>query len=299
MPGPMPDTPGHLLCFGLGFSARVIAARLRQAGWRVTGTSRDADGCDEGAAKGFAMVPFDGAQASDALVQAVADADHILVSVPPSADGDPVHAVLGQAIAAAPRLGWFGYLSTTGPYGDRQGSWVDEDTPPAPSTDRGRRRLDAETVWLEMCRDKGLPVHIFRLAGIYGPGRNQLLGLAAGRGRRIVKPGQVFSRVHVDDIASVVIASMARPRPGAVYNVCDDEAAPPQDVVAYAAGLLDMEPPAAVAFEDADLSPMARSFYAENKRVRNTLIKTELGVDLAYPTYREGLTALLSTIKRD
>lgn len=299
MPGPVPDHPGHLFCFGLGFSARAVARLLAGHGWRVTGTSRDADGCKAGAALGYAMIPFDGTAPSAAVAGALNGADHVLVSVPPGPGGDRVLACHGGDIAAMTSLRWLGYLSTTGPYGDRGGGWVDETTPPAPSTERGQRRLDAETAWLGLGRDHGLPVQVFRLAGIYGPGRNQLADLAAGRARRIVKPGQVFSRIHVDDIAAVVAASMARPRPGAIYNVCDDEAAPPQDVVAHAAGLLGVDPPPEISFADADLSPMARSFFADSKRVRNDLIKSELGVALAYPTYREGLAGLLPTVRRN
>jgi nucleoside-diphosphate-sugar epimerase len=190
-------------------------------------------------------------------------------------------------------LCWAGYLSTTGVYGDARGEWVDETSPLMPMTARGRRRLAAETAW----RSLGLPLHIFRLAGIYGPGRNQLVALIDGTAKRIVREGQVFSRIHVEDIAGVLEASMARPNPGQAYNVCDDEPAPPQDVVAFAAGLLDIPAPPEIAFEDAKLSPMAKSFYAESKRVANRRIKEELDYRLIYPTYREGLSALLSTLR--
>ncbi len=186
-----------------------------------------------------------------------------------------------------------GYLSTTGVYGDRDGGWVDEEAPLEPTGARGRKRVAAEAAWLALRRDHGVPVHLFRLAGIYGPGRNALATVQAGRAKRIDKPGQVFSRIHVDDIATVLEASMARPNPGRAYNVCDDEPAPPAEVIAHACDLLGVAPPPLVPFEQAELSAMARSFYRDNKRVSNRRIKQELGVKLAYPGYKAGLAALL------
>ena len=186
-----------------------------------------------------------------------------------------------------------GYLSTTGVYGDHGGAWVDEATALTPNTERGQRRLAAEEQWLALHRDHGLPVHVFRLAGIYGPGRNTLDNLRDGTAKRVVKPGQVFSRIHVDDIAGVLLASMARPNPGRAYNVADDEPCPPQDVVTFAAELLGLAPPHEIPFEDARLSPMARSFFADSKRVSNARIKSELGYSLRFPTYREGLKSLI------
>ena len=197
-----------------------------------------------------------------------------------------------QDLRTVPTLRWAGYLGTTAVYGDRQGGWVDEETPLEPTLARADRRARAEAAW----QGSGLPVHIFRLAGIYGPGRNAFTNLRDGTARRIVKPGQVFSRIHVEDIATILEASMAQPRPGRIYNVCDDEPAPPQDVVAYAARLLGIEPPPEQAYETAQLSPMARTFYKDNRRVRNARIKEELGVRLAYPTYREGLQSLLGSL---
>jgi nucleoside-diphosphate-sugar epimerase len=192
----------------------------------------------------------------------------------------------------APHLRWIGYLSTVGVYGDHKGAWVDETTVPRPSDGRSRYRLEAENGWLALGAARGIPTQVFRLAGIYGPGRNQLVQLAQGTARRIVKPGQVFNRIHVDDIAQVVAASLARPRAGAIYNVADDEPSPPQDVVTFAAALCGLVPPPEIPYDVADLTPMSRSFYSENKRVRNRLLSAELGVALRYPTYREGLTAL-------
>ena len=193
---------------------------------------------------------------------------------------------------------WVGYLSTSGVYGNRGGDWVDEESPLEPTTARGQRRLEAERSWLRLHSDFGLPVHLFRLAGIYGPGRNTLLNLRDGSAKRIIKPGQIFSRIHVDDIAGVLAASMAKPNPGRVYNVCDDEPCPPQEVVEYAANLLGMSVPPEIPFEQAELSPMAKSFYADSKRVSNKRIKNELGYRLFYPNYREGLGALKSQLTR-
>ncbi|MGE5145709.1 MAG: SDR family oxidoreductase, partial [Candidatus Eiseniibacteriota bacterium] len=220
---------------------------------------------------------------------------HVLSSVPPDDTGDAVLDHHARDIASCRTLQWVGYLSTTGVYGDRGGGWVDESDALRPSGARGRHRVAAEDGWRALFREHGLPVHVFRLAGIYGPGRNALAQLRAGTARRIDKPGQVFSRIHVDDIVGVLRASMARPAPGAVYNVADDMPAPPQDVVAFAAELLDMAPPPLIPFAEAELSTMARSFYDDSKRVHNDRIKRELGVTLAYPNYRAGLRALLAT----
>ncbi len=197
-------------------------------------------------------------------------------------------------IAALPGLRWLGYLSTTGVYGDRGGGWVDESSALLPSGERGRRRVASEQGWLDLWRRRGVPVHVFRLAAIYGPGRSPFAALRAGTAKRIAEPGQVFSRIHVADLAHVLSASIALPRPGAVYNVCDDEPAAPEAVVAFAAGLLGLAPPPIVALDAAELSPMARSFYDDNKRVRNGLIKNELGVELRFPDYRAGLAAILA-----
>ena len=216
---------------------------------------------------------------------------HILSSIAPGATGDPILMAMRDRIASAPDLQWVGYLSTTAVYGDRGGDWVDETSDLVPASPRGQWRVDAEQAWQTV---EGLPLHIFRLAGIYGPGRGPFSKLKSGKLRRIIKQDQVFSRIHVEDIAQVLMASIARPNPGAVYNVCDDEPAPPQDVIGYAAELQGLPLPEAVAFEDADMTPMARSFYSENKRVRNDRIKDELGVQLMYPDYRAGLNALVA-----
>jgi nucleoside-diphosphate-sugar epimerase len=271
-----------LLSLGHGYSAAALARLLVPQGWTVIGTTRSAARAAAFQAAGVTPLLWPGN-----LAPALAQATHILASAAPDAAGDPFLHAAPQIAQAQPE--WVGYLSTTAVYGDHQGGWVDEETPLTPASQRGQWRVLAETQW----RATGLPVHIFRLAGIYGPGRGPFEKVRDGSARRILKPGQVFSRIHVDDIAAVLAASIARPNPGAAYNVCDDDPAPPEDVLSEAARLLGLPDPPAVAYEDADLSPMARSFYAESKRVRNTRIKAELGVTLRHPDYRSGLRALL------
>lgn len=277
-----------LLSFGHGYSAQALARLLLPEGWRIIGTTRSEEKS--------AAIKATGAEArifpeSD-LRADLAKATHLLISAGPKADGDTVLAELRTAISdVAPNLQWVGYLSTTGVYGDQDGDWVDEATPLTPGTERGRWRKKAEEDWQSI---PGLPLHIFRLAGIYGPGRGPFAKVRAGTARRIIKPDQVFSRIHVDDIAQVLHASMQRPNPGAVYNICDNDPAPPQDVIGYAAELLGAPMPPEVSFDSETLSPMARSFYMENKRVRNDRIRNELGVTLLYPDYRTGLKALLA-----
>jgi len=272
------------LCFGLGYSARVLAGRLGDMGWRVAGTSRNPQERD--------CLSFD--RDHPLAPAAFGGVTHILVSIPPEESGDPVLDLHAEEIAALPGLVWLGYLSTTGVYGNRAGAWVDERSDLNPSGPRGRRRVAAEAAWQGLWRRRGVPVHIFRLAAIYGPGRAPFDALRAGTARRIDKPGQVFSRIHVDDLASVLIASIARPRPGAIYNVCDDEPAAPEAVIAHAASLLGLPAPPLVPFAAADLSPMGRSFWDDNKRVANALLKAELGVALRHPNYRAGLAAILA-----
>jgi nucleoside-diphosphate-sugar epimerase len=227
-----------------------------------------------------------------APAEALAGTTHLLTSIAPDDAGDPVLDHHAADLERCRALVWAGYLGTTGVYGDRGGDWVDEASPVAPTMARTRRRVVAEGRWLA----SGLPVHLFRLAGIYGPGpgRNALDAVRSGRARRIVKPGQMFGRIHVDDIVQVLCASMARPNPGAIYNLADDEPAPPQDVVAHACALLGVAPPPEIPYEEAALSPMAQSFYADNRRICNARIKQELGVVLRYPSYREGLASLLA-----
>lgn len=282
-----------LLSFGHGYSARALTRLLLPLGWRVIGTTRAAEkaaGLEEAGVEARLFPGTDLGADLDA-------ASHLLISAGPDAQGDPVLNALGPEIAArAGQFDWVGYLSTTGVYGDHQGGWVDESTPLTPSTRRGAWRKAAEEAWSAI---PGLNLHIFRLAGIYGPGRGPFAKVRKGTARRIIKPGQVFSRIHVEDIAQVLKASIERPNPGAAYNLCDDDPAPPQDVIAHAAELLGLPVPPAVDFDEAEMTPMARSFYAESKRVRNDRIKDELGVTLTYPDYRAGLAALLAQDQAD
>ena len=273
-----------LLSLGLGYTASALAARLLDQGWQVIGTAREAGKVVSLRATGVEPLlwPCD-------LTPALARATHILASAAPEDGGDPFLGAAGDAIRAA-RPVWVGYLSTTAVYGDHQGAWVDEETPVNPQSARAVQRVLAERQWL----GSHLPVQIFRLAGIYGPGRGPFQKVRDGTARRILKPGQVFSRIHVGDIATVLEASIAHPAPGRIYNVCDDDPAPPEDVLTHAARLLHLPDPPGVPFDQAEMTPMARSFYAESKRVRNDRIKSELGVALAYPSYREGLAGLLA-----
>lgn len=287
----------HILFFGLGFSARALAERLAEKGWTVSATSRSTAGAEAIRARGYRAFVFDGTRPLPA--EAFDGVTHVVDSAPPGDDGDPVLRQNRNDFASrAPQFRWVAYLSTTGVYGDHGGGLVTEDTPLTPNTERGHKRLLAETQWLELWQRHGLPVMIFRLAGIYGPGRNQLLSLVDGTAKRVIKQGQIFSRIHVADIANTLEASIARPHPGRAYNVCDNEACPPQDVVEYGARLLGLPVPPDVPFEAADLSPMARSFYADSKRVSNARIMQELGVTLSYPTYREGLGAIAKELGR-
>ncbi len=273
-----------LLSLGHGYSAQALARRLLPQGWHIIGTTRSAAGAADLRATGIEALVWPGEDVSPALARAT----HLLTSVAP-VDGDPVLRALGPQIAAA-RPGWVGYLSTTAVYGHHSGDWVDETTPLAPTTARGTARVKAEADWAAL----GLPLHIFRLAGIYGPGRGPFEKVRDGTARRIHTDGQVFSRIHVDDIANVFLAALLRPHPG-IYNVCDDDPASPEDILGLAAEMLGLPPPPIVPYEQAEMTPMARSFYAENKRVRNDRIKTVLGVTLDFPTYREGLAAILAS----
>ncbi len=270
-----------LLSLGHGYSAQALARLL--PGWRIIATTRSQEKAERLAGQGAEARIWPGSDLRDALARA----SHVLSSVAPDDEGDPVIREIGPVLAESTHLRWVGYLSTTGVYGDHGGAWVDEETPLEPTTRRGQARMRAEAEW----RALGLPLHIFRLAGIYGPGRGPFEKVKAGTARRVIKPGQVFSRIHVEDIAQALAASIARPRPGAIYNVCDDDPAPPQDVIEYAAQMLGRPVPPAVPFDTAHMTAMARSFFAESKRVRNDRMKKDLGVSLKYPTYREGLAA--------
>jgi nucleoside-diphosphate-sugar epimerase len=277
---------GVLLSFGHGYSAQALSRLLVPKGWTIIGTTQSKDKLSSVEVSGAEPVLWPGTSVESSLDRAT----HLLISTAPSEAGDPVLNVLQDQIAARrEQFKWVGYLSTTGVYGDHQGGWVDETTPLAPSTKRGQMRVEAEHAW----RDMGLPLHIFRLAGIYGPGRGPFSKVRNGTARRIIKANQLFSRIHVEDIAQTLLASIEKPNAGSAYNVCDDFAAPPEDVIAYAAELLDMPIPKSENFEAAEMTAMARSFYSESKKVSNVKIKNELGVVMKYPDYKSGLDALL------
>ena len=277
-----------LLSFGHGFSAQALSRLLAPQDWRVIGTTRSEDKAVALMNSGVEPRIWPGADMAPALNAAT----HILISAAPDEDGDPVLAKLETEITKrAGQFEWVGYLSTTGVYGDHQGDWVNENSPLTPATQRGIARVKAEAAWASI---PDLPLHIFRLAGIYGPGRGPFAKVRNGTARRIIKKGQVFSRTHVADIARILQASIQQPNPGAAYNVCDDDPAPPEDVIAYAAKLLGMPIPTAEDFATAEMTAMARSFYAESKKVRNDRIKDELGVELLYPDYRSGLKSLFA-----
>jgi nucleoside-diphosphate-sugar epimerase len=277
----------RLFVFGLGYSALALARILRREAWSIVGTCRSRETASTLRDQGIEPVLFDGG--APAPANALAGVTHILGSIPPDPD-DPALRQHAASIAALPGIAWIGYLSTTSVYGGDEGSWVDEETPCAPSCGRGRRRLAAEQAWQALPN----PAHIFRLSGIYGPGRSVFDAIRAGRAQRILRPGHAFNRIHVEDIAATLHASIARPAPGRIYNLADDLPTPSADLVTYACGLLGVAPPPEIPFEQAVLSPMAREFWADNKRVQNARIKEELGVRLAYPTYRDGLDAIFA-----
>lgn len=282
-----------LLCFGFGFTGKELARQLPD--WKIWGTSRSKPET-VGALPNVKSLPFDGVAPPEGFDAIAENITHVLLSIPPGEGGDPVCNLMGERLASLPNLQWVGYLSTTGVYGDLQGGIATEDTVCNPSGMRGQRRVDAENQWRALEQRYALPLHVFRLPGIYGPGRNQMVSLQNGKAHRIVKPGHVFSRIHVTDLACIIAASMNAPNPGRIYNVADDMVAPPQDVVTYAAELLGVVPPPLQDIETADLSPMARSFYTDNKQVSNARIKAELGVSLRYPTYKVGLKALSESL---
>jgi len=292
-------TNKNLLIFGMGFSASHFARRMIAKEWSVSGTSRSDEGREKIADLGATPCHFDGDDEalSDDLKSAIANATHILISAGPNEAGDPVLNRCRSALEGAPNVSWIGYLSTVGVYGNHDGAWVDETTECRPVSKRSVLRVAAENAWVKYGEKTGTKVQVFRLGGIYGPGSNPLEKLKAGKSRRIDKQGQVFSRIHVEDIARGLDAAIKKPSEYSVFNVVDNEPAPPQDVIKYGAELLGMDVPPLVPFEDADMTPMARSFYGENKRVSNTRLRIDLGVTLAYSTYREGLEALVETVE--
>jgi nucleoside-diphosphate-sugar epimerase len=278
----------RLFTFGLGYSADAVARLLMAEGWTVAGTCRTKDGADRLAQLGLEPILFDGTTSIDPA--AFRGTTHLLASIPADPD-DPALRHHTKGITAIQSLEWIGYLSTTSVYGVTDGSTVSEDAHCDPASARGQRRLAAERAW------QSLPLsgHVFRLSGIYGPGRSVFDTVRAGKAQRIIKPGQAFNRIHVDDIARIVRASIAAPSPGRIYNVADNLPAPSSDLVTYACGLMGIEPPPEIPFDQAVLSPMAREFWADNKRIDNRRIRQELGVRLTYPTYREGLDAIFAS----
>ena len=280
-----------LLSFGHGYTARALTPYLANRGWKVFGTTRSKDKFSDIENSGAIPILW----GSNELRSIIKDTQIILSSVSPKSNDDPVMQIYGADIKDnSSQIKWAGYLSTTGVYGDTKGEWVDESSPLKPSTKRGAARVMAENKWLEQ---KSLPIHIFRLGGIYGPTRNPLQKVLQGKAAKIIKPGQVFNRIHVQDIIQTLLASISQPKPHTIYNLCDDNPAPPQDIIAYAAKILNVNEPPTIRFEDANLSEMAKSFYEENKRVSNQLIKTELGIKLMYPDFKAGLKNLLKEIE--
>ena len=284
--------PRYLLICGLGYAGRAVARCALAQGWRVSGTARDPGARAGDAPPDVTVIGFDAAGG------ALASATHLLVTAAPGDAGDPVMLAHRAGVLSAPRLVWIGYLSTTGVYGDRGGAWVDEETPAAPGQDRSRRRVAAEQAWRDLAGASGRALDIFRIGGIYGPGRSAIDDLRAGTLRhRVIKPGHAFGRIHRDDIALAVLAAAAQTPgcPTRILNIVDDEPAESAVVVEEAARLLGIAPPPALPFEEAVLrmSPMARGFWAESRRVSNARTKSVLGITWHYPTFREGLRAIL------
>lgn len=281
----------RLLVIGFGYSAAAVAGGLERE-WSWAGTVRREEKRPVVERQGGAALLFTGMAPSPAVAAAIGDATHLLIAAPPDAEGDPLLLHHGNELRRARHLAWIGYLSTVGVYGDHGGAWVDEATDVAPAHARAIHRVAAEEAWRDVACERGIPLQLFRLGGIYGPGRNPLVALAEGTQRHIVKPGQMFSRIHVDDIGGLVRAGMHYPNAGPVLHGVDDEPAPADEVVVHAASLMGLAPPPAIPVEEAGLTPMGRSFYAENRRVSNALTKSALGYAFRYPTYREGLAAL-------
>ena len=281
----------RMMIFGAGFSGRAIAAAAQAQGAAIAGTTRSTEKCAALKAAGIKPFLFDGSALSLELEREMAEATHLVQSVAPGREGDAlVRLTASDLRARMPKLQWIGYLSTIGVYGDRQGEWVDESASTRPVPERSRERVVAEDAWMKTGGDAGLPVAVLRLSGIYGPGRNAFVNLEKGTARRLIKPGQVFNRIRVEDIGRAALF-LANGGTGGVFNITDDEPAPPQDVITEAARLMGVTPPPEQPFETAELTPMARSFYGENKRVSNRRIKAE-GFEFRFPNYRISLAEL-------
>lgn len=281
----------QLLIFGFGYSSKAIAEKARSRFSGICGTTRSPEKAQEIRQSGFAATIFDGTRITAGIQERLQECTHLINSISPG-DVDPVLAMLpGDLRESCPNLRWIGYLSTVGVYGNHDGAWVDEETEPKPVSKRSIQRVDAERAWMKAAKTADVPLAIFRLSGIYGPGRNAFMNIEKGTARRLVKPGQVFNRIHCEDIATAVNQAMDKDI-GGIFNVTDNEPSPPQDVVTFAHELMDIEPPQEIDFESADLSPMARSFYGENKRVSNAKSKSMLEMDYAWPDYRTALTRM-------
>lgn len=281
----------HLLILGAGFSGKAIGQTFRAAGFSVSGTTRSAEKAEGLHALGIAPILYDGGPIPEALAADMARTTHVVQSIAPGKEGDPLfRAGMPPISALMPKLAWAGYLSTVGVYGDHKGGWVDENTALNPVSARSIERVEAENRWLDFGRASGLPVAVLRLAGIYGPGRNALRNMEEGTARRLVKKDQVFNRIRVEDIGRSALF-LAQKSLGGLWNITDNEPGPPQDVVAEAARLMGLPVPPDIPFETAELSPMARSFYAENKRVSNAKLRAA-GFEFRFPDYRQSLAEL-------
>lgn len=281
----------HLFCFGYGYVAEALSEQLRIHGWTISGTTTDPNKAMKMAENGIRAYVFDPNLSLCDPYGALKDVTHILVSVPPAEYGDIVLDMHEEDIEQLKNLEWIGYLSSTSIYGNQDGGKVDETCLPAPTSKRGSLRMKSEQQWQQFYNDTKMPLHIFRLAGIYGPGRSALNAVRAGNSRRIDKPGHAFNRIHLDDIVQILIASMNNPKPNEIYNLADDNPAPSHEVIAYACTLLGMDVPPLIPFESVEMAPIVRSFYADNKRIKNDKIKKKLGVTLLHPDYKSGLNA--------
>ncbi len=289
----------HLFCFGLGYTGNALGNILLKEGWQVSGTCRTTKEQSELNLQGFKTYRFDDAHTEAGLLESLTSASHLLSTVPPGNSGDPILPFLEKNLIKTDSFSWAGYLSTTGVYGHRDGRWVDENSETRPLSLRGQKRLIAEQAWQNLSNQYSLPLHIFRLSAIYGPGRNSLLRVLEGKARRIDQPGLFFSRIHLTDLVQVLRASIEKPSPDHIYNVGDDLPAPPEEVIRFACELLNIDPPPLVPLEKCEMSDLAKSFYQDSKRVSNSRIKNELGVRLEFPDFKAGLTSLFKNMKQN
>jgi hypothetical protein len=299
MSHPKPSPGRKLFCFGFGYTCEFFANALKAQGddWSIAGTTRDLAKKNQMRKHGIGSYLFDYEKPLGDPRHFFKGTTHLLLSAPPGDGGDPAFLAHAEDLLRVPTLEWVGYLSSTAVYGNRDGGWVDEETEAQPGNKRGSRRLTAENQWLELHRKHGMPAHVFRIAGIYGPHRSALDSVRTGSASRIDKPGHAFSRIHIDDIVQVLLASIANPNPGRIYNLCDDMPTASEEVIAYACELLGLKPPPLVPYDEIRMPPIARSFFSDNKRVRNSRIKEELEIKLKYPDYKAGLRGCLAAEK--